>query len=293
VNSVTACSDAATALPGSTLRDSTTPSIGERMAALARLVSLVDSVAVACATLAPAAARSAAARSTVARALSRSVAAGSLPPDSRATSSSRARLARASFSVTSANCRRARADSSSARAPAHRIAELGAVELDQQLALLHAVVDVDQHADHRARQLAAHRHRSRGLQRAGGGDGHRQVAAHHRLRHIARRGIAGGLALPPPGAGGRGQQQPDDDPGRDALPPGAPAVGQQGLQIGRFGHGRMPVEVGSAVQPPPSALYRRTWLDARSVRALAQASAALSALRSLSSRVRKSDSPAW
>ena len=87
VNSVTACSDAATALPGSTLRASTVPSIGERIEDFARLVSLVDSVVWTWRTLASADARSASARAALARAVSSSAADGTLPPDSRATSS--------------------------------------------------------------------------------------------------------------------------------------------------------------------------------------------------------------
>ena len=98
-NSVTACSEAATALPGSTERESTTPSMGERMEALDRLVSSVASVARALATLARALASAATARSTAARAVSSSAADGTLPPERRATSSKRARLAWASFTV--------------------------------------------------------------------------------------------------------------------------------------------------------------------------------------------------
>ena len=49
---MTACSVAATALPGSTERDSTTPSIGERIEAFDRLVSSFDSAALASSTLA-------------------------------------------------------------------------------------------------------------------------------------------------------------------------------------------------------------------------------------------------
>ena len=45
VNSVTACSDAATALPGSTLRVRMTPSVGARIDAFDRLISSVDSAA--------------------------------------------------------------------------------------------------------------------------------------------------------------------------------------------------------------------------------------------------------
>jgi len=92
VNSVTACSDAATALPGSTERVSTTPSIGERIDAFERLVSSVASAARASATLARALAASALARSKVARPVSSSACDGTLPPDRRDTSSSRPRF---------------------------------------------------------------------------------------------------------------------------------------------------------------------------------------------------------
>ena len=99
LNKVTACSDAATALPGSTVRVNTTPSMEERMEALDRLVSSVETVARTSATLARALASAATARSTLARALSNSVADGTLPPDKRATSSKRARFAWASLTV--------------------------------------------------------------------------------------------------------------------------------------------------------------------------------------------------
>ena len=102
MNSVTACSEAATALPGSTERVSTTPSIGERIEARPRLVSSVLSVARACATAAWALACSAIALSSAARALSISAGAGTWPPDRRCTSSSRARLARASLAAAAA-----------------------------------------------------------------------------------------------------------------------------------------------------------------------------------------------
>ncbi len=115
VNSVTACSDAATALPGSTERLSTTPSIGERIDAFFRFVSSVDSAARASATAARAAAPSASARATAARAASSSAFDGTLPPDSRATSSKRARLACDSFSVAAACATRASAEATVAR----------------------------------------------------------------------------------------------------------------------------------------------------------------------------------
>ena len=100
LSSVTACSEAATALPGSTVRVSTTPSIDERMDALDRLVASLDTPACASITLARALASSAWARSSVARALSSSVLEGTLPPERRATSSSRARLSWDSLTVT-------------------------------------------------------------------------------------------------------------------------------------------------------------------------------------------------
>ena len=115
VNRVTACNDAATALPGSTERVSTTPSMGERMEALERLVSSVDSAARASSTVARALVSSARARSSVARPASSSEAEGTLPPDRRATSSSRPRLAMASLVVAAAWARRACADASEAR----------------------------------------------------------------------------------------------------------------------------------------------------------------------------------
>ncbi len=99
VNSVTACNEAATALPGSTLRVRITPSDGARIQALARLISSVDRAACASATPARALVSSATARATAARPASSSAAEGTLPPDKRATSSRRARLALASLSV--------------------------------------------------------------------------------------------------------------------------------------------------------------------------------------------------
>ena len=98
-NSVTACSEAATALPGSTVRLSTTPLMGERIEALDRLVSVVARAARDSVTAARAAASMATARSTAALALSSSVAEGTLPPERRATSSKRASVARDSFTV--------------------------------------------------------------------------------------------------------------------------------------------------------------------------------------------------
>ena len=102
VNRVTACSEAATALPGSTVRVSTTPSMGERMEPRVRLVASVDTVAWADTTLARALASLATARSSVARAVASSACEGTCPPDRRATSSSRARLPVASLTVATA-----------------------------------------------------------------------------------------------------------------------------------------------------------------------------------------------
>ena len=146
VNSVTACSEAATALPGSTVRVSTTPSIGERIEALDRLVSSVDRAA-------RAVGRRWRARwprrprrgPALARALSSSVAEGTLPPDRRATSSKRARLARASFSVAVA-LRQLGLNGRQCRARAqHLVVQLGGVQLHQHLAFLHTVVHIHQH----------------------------------------------------------------------------------------------------------------------------------------------------
>jgi len=114
VNKVTACSDAATALPGSTLRVSTTPSVGATIEALDRLIWSVDSVACASLTPARALASSAIARSRVARPLSSSVLEGTLPPDRRATSSNRAKVALASFTVATVCATFARAAASAA-----------------------------------------------------------------------------------------------------------------------------------------------------------------------------------
>ncbi len=115
VNSVTACSDAATALPGSTLRVSTTPLMGERIDAFERLVSSVERAARASSTDARALASSALARSSVAWPASSSVADGTLPPDRRATSCKRARPAVASLVVATACASRAWAAASDAR----------------------------------------------------------------------------------------------------------------------------------------------------------------------------------
>ena len=101
VNSVTACKDAATALPGSTVRASTTPSMGERIDDFDRFVSSVDSVARVCVTTARALSTLALARATAARAVSSSAAEGTRPPDRRATSSKRPSVARASRTVAS------------------------------------------------------------------------------------------------------------------------------------------------------------------------------------------------
>jgi hypothetical protein len=65
VNSVTACSEAATVLPGSTVRVSTTPSAGAVIEALARLVWSVDRAA--CASCTPARALVASATARVPR----------------------------------------------------------------------------------------------------------------------------------------------------------------------------------------------------------------------------------
>jgi hypothetical protein len=89
--------------------------MGERMDAFDRLVSSVDSVARASATVALALASPATARSRVARAPSSSVAEGTLPPDRRETSSKRARPARASFTVAAVWASCACADASAAR----------------------------------------------------------------------------------------------------------------------------------------------------------------------------------
>ena len=93
---------ATTVWPGSTLRVSTTPSTGERMVALAILVSSDFRVARAWVTAARALASLAWARSRVASAVSSSVLAGTLPPDSSATWRMRERLARASATVATA-----------------------------------------------------------------------------------------------------------------------------------------------------------------------------------------------
>ena len=115
MNSVTACNDAATALPGSTLRVRITPSAGARIDAFDRLISSVDSAACASLTLARALNSSACARSCVARALSSSVLDGTLPPDRRATSSKRPNVAWASFTVATVCATFALAAASEAR----------------------------------------------------------------------------------------------------------------------------------------------------------------------------------
>ena len=115
VNSVTACSEAATALPGSTDRVSTTPSMEERIDALDRFVSSVDSAARASCMAARVLFSSASARATVARPESNSAADGTLPPESRATSSSRASVACASLVVAAVCACRACAAASEAR----------------------------------------------------------------------------------------------------------------------------------------------------------------------------------
>ncbi len=116
VKSVTACSEAATALPGSTWRLKTTPSMGETMAALLRLVLLVDKVAWACSTEALALSTAAWLRAAVARAASMSVKDGIPPRDCLKTSSKRASWALASRAVASAWVRCAWAEAKAARA---------------------------------------------------------------------------------------------------------------------------------------------------------------------------------
>ena len=99
VNSTGACSEAATVCPGSILRVSTMPSMGERIEALDRLVWSERNEAAACAAAARALASLASARDTAASALSNSLGDGTLPPDSSATRRRRAKLAEDSFTV--------------------------------------------------------------------------------------------------------------------------------------------------------------------------------------------------
>ena len=117
VNSVTACSDAATALPGSTERESTTPSMGERIVALARFVSLLLSVARAWATLASALATPASPRAAAASAAASSLAEGTCPPLRWNTSRSRASVSRASTAPARACASAACVAASAAREP--------------------------------------------------------------------------------------------------------------------------------------------------------------------------------
>ena len=102
MNKVTACKEAATALPGSTERDSTTPSMGDLMAAFDKSVSTVTSEALASATAALADSTPALALSKTAVAVSISAAEGSWPPEMRCTSCKRCMLACASRSVACA-----------------------------------------------------------------------------------------------------------------------------------------------------------------------------------------------
>ena len=144
MNSVTACSDAATALPGSTVRVSTTPSVGALIDAFDRLVWSVDSVACASVTLARALASSAM------RTLQRGAAGVQLglgrhlaARQARHFLEAAPRPALASFTVAD-GLRHLGVRGGERGARAHDlVAQLGGVELDQHLALLDAVVDVD------------------------------------------------------------------------------------------------------------------------------------------------------
>ena len=90
---------AATVCPGSTLRVSTMPSMGERTIDFARSLSLVPTLASACRTSAWALARSALARSATAIAVSMSAWEGSLPPLASFSFFKRDRLAALSTTV--------------------------------------------------------------------------------------------------------------------------------------------------------------------------------------------------
>ena len=103
-NRVGVLKEAATVWPGSIWRDRITPSTGERMVALARLVRSVDNCASAELTAALAAARLATARLDSALAVSSSAREGTLPEERRWISSNLASEARVNSSVASA-CR--------------------------------------------------------------------------------------------------------------------------------------------------------------------------------------------
>ena len=110
-----ACSEAATVWPGSTLRDSTTPLMGERIEALRTLVSSERSDAPASVTEARALASSATARVSAASAVAISACDGTLPPLSSCTWRSRSRFARASVTVATACLTFASAETSELR----------------------------------------------------------------------------------------------------------------------------------------------------------------------------------
>jgi hypothetical protein len=158
------------------------------MDALDRLIWSVDSAACASLDAGRALASSATARASVARPLSSSAFDGTWPPDSApplpAAPAWRALPAAWPWSAPPWPGRRQRG----LRAQ-DLVAQLGGVQHHQHLALLDAVVDVDVDLQHRARQLAADVDAARGLQRAVGGDGEREVAARHGLRGVAGRGV--------------------------------------------------------------------------------------------------------
>ena len=296
-------------MPGSTLRVRTTPSDGARIEALDRLISSVESAACASATLARAGLvgdgaveRRAAGVELGCR---RHLAAGQ-PRHLLQPRQVGARLLLRRDGLRHLGVRRGER-----RARAQDlVAQLGGVELDQHLPLAHAVVDVDVDLLHRARELAADVDRARRLQGAVGGDGQREPAARHRLRDVARQRARALPRLPPgPARDGRQHQQQQAAPERGAARPGARRrLGEQRLQVGlglrrRDGRGRRravhergtsraaPAAAASGCQPPPSAVYSRTWSAPTSARAPATASCVLSWVRGVSSTGWKSTSP--
>ena len=150
----------------------------------------------------------------------------------------------------------------------------------------------------------------------------REIALADGFGHIARRGAGLLPGLPVSQAGQQRDQDDGRDPERGPLPPGAGLVFvQQGLKVGGgrrrgrwgfegrgCGHGqgfrngcgfwscrsvcRQRAAVSSArVQPPPSALYSRTWSALRLARVASRLSCVESRVRWVSSTARKSISP--
>ena len=96
------------------------------------------------------------------------------------------------------------------------------VQLDHDLATPHPVVDIDQHLEHRARQLAANVDRPGGMQGAVGADVQGQVAERRHLSGVLRQGLGGPVFPPGPQPAAGGQKQGQRHPQHRPAQPGAP-----------------------------------------------------------------------